>query len=299
MSDADATPDEEPRDLDEPRAKDPRDVPVRFSALKMMARSAMHYAHAALYRTESTAPQRLGTAAHAATFGTPELAVFGPMEFEGKQYKGAKSGKAWEAFKAEHADKVIVLIAEARKAKAMAAAIRGDEQAAPLIFGPDLAGAGMLYEHEVQWDIPWVGGKTRRCAGRIDCLGPSWLVDLKALRDAQPSRFVNVGRWAAYHSQVVWYADGCAAAGLGNVEPMICVVENTAPYVVVTFRLSPNAIEDGRRMYMQWLEKLRRAEENNAWHGYTDGCIADFDMPDDSPFALDFTGSDDQPQYAA
>ena len=295
MSDAD---DEAPSDLDEPRARDVRELPVRFSNLKQIARSARHYQHAALYRTESTAAQRLGVAAHAATFGTPELAVFGPCEFEGKQYKGAKSGKAWEAFKAGHADKVIVSIAEARKARAMAAAIQTDAEAAPLIFGPDLAGAGMLYEHEVEWTIPWINGTRRRCAGRIDCLGPSWLVDLKALRDAQPSRFVSVGRWAAYHAQVVWYADGCAAAGLGNVEPLIVVVENTAPYVVVTYRIKPQAVEDGRRTYMQWLEKLRTAEENNAWGGYVAG-MADFDLPDETPYALDFTDNDEQPQYAA
>lgn len=295
MSDAVDEIDEEPSDLDQPRAADPRDLPVRFSALKMRARSGAHYRHAALYRGESNIAQRLGIATHAATFGTPPLAVFGPMEFDGKQYKGHKSGRAWEWFKAQHEGAVIVSIAEARKARAMAEALRTDKHAAPLLFAEHA-----VYEHEIEWTIPWINGTRRKCAGRIDVLDVYGLTltDLKALKDAEPQRYLYVGRRDAHHAQAVWYADGCAAAGLGNVAPHIVVVENTPPYCVVTHRLSPRAIDDGRAMYRGWLEKLRSDEENGRWGGYSES-VVDFDVPDDLPYLTGLDDDTDENTYAA
>ena len=53
------------------------------------------------------------------------------------------------------------------------------------------------------------------------------LVDLKCLRDGSPNKCQYTIRWSDYHTQAVWYADGCERAGLGWREPMIAVVENT------------------------------------------------------------------------
>lgn len=297
MSDAEDATDDEPRDLDAPRAQDPRDLPIRFSALKMRARSGKHYRHAALYRSESTTAQRMGTATHAATFGTPPLRVFGPGAFEGKEYRGAKSGKYWTWFQEqpENVGAVIVNEKEARKAHAMAEVLRNDPHAAPLLFAPTA-----VYEHEIEWTIPWINGTRRKCAGRIDVLDAYGLTlaDLKALRDASPEKFLYTGRRDGYHAQAVWYADGCAAAGIGQVAPYIVVIENVAPYVPVTHRLSPRAIEDGRAMYRGWLEKLRSDEENNRWGGYSDS-VYDFDVPEEMPLLHGFDDDDGEQTYAA
>ena len=254
---------------------DIREATIRFSALKHIDRSPAHYRHAALHRGESSLAQRMGTAAHAATFGTPRLAV----------YHGRRAGKQWEAFQAANGDAVIVNEREHRIATAMAASLRADPIVGPVLFGPD-----MRYEVEVAWEI-MLGGRRRRCAGRIDALGDIVLVDLKALRDGSPNKCQHTIRWSDYHTQAVWYADGCERAGLGYRTPMIAVVENTAPYPCVLYPLGPRAVDYGRSRYLGWLEKLAVAEENNAWHGYAQQPVT-FEVPDDEPFALKIDGGE-------
>lgn len=275
----------DPDDLDEADADDPlpeappvdvRDLPIRFSSLKQIDRSPLHYRHAALYRGESRLAQRMGTAGHAAAFGTPPIAVF-----PGK----VRRGKEWDAFEAANAGAVICNAREAAQARAMAAALRADPVVAPVLFGPD-----MRYEVEVRWEI-MLGGRRRQCGGRIDALGDVVLVDLKCLRDGSPNKCQHTIRWSDYHTQAVWYADGCERAGLGFREPMIAVVENTAPYPCVLYQLGPRAIDYGRSRYLGWLEKLAVAESNNAWHGYAQQ-PAPFEVPDDEPFTLKIDGGE-------
>lgn len=254
---------------------DIRDATIRFSSLKNIDRSPAHYRHAALHRGESSLAQRMGTAAHAATFGTPRLAV----------YHGRRAGKSWEAFQTDNSDAVIVNDREYRIAAAMAAALRADAIVGPVLFGPD-----MRYEVEVAWEI-MLGGRRRKCGGRIDALGDVVLVDLKALRDGSPGKCQHTIRWSDYHTQAVWYADGCERAGLGWRVPMIAVVENIAPYPCVLYTLGPRAIDYGRSRYLGWLEKLAVAEENNAWHGYAQQPVT-FDVPDDEPFTLKIDGGE-------
>lgn len=261
-------------DLPAPPA-DIRDVPIRFSALKCIDRSAAHYRHAALHRGESSLAQRMGTAVHAAVFGTPRLVAC----------PARRGTKDWKAVAEDNPDALIVNPREYRIAVDTAAAVRADPIVGPVLFGPD-----MRYEVEITWEI-MLGGRRRRCAGRIDALGDVVLVDLKALRDGSPNKCQHTIRWSDYHTQAVWYADGCERAGLGHRVPMIAVVENTAPYPSVLYPLSPRAIDYGRSRYIGWLEKLAVAEENNAWHGYAQQPVT-FDVPDDEPFALKIDGGE-------
>lgn len=252
------------------------DADIRFSHLRHMARSPAHYRHAVLCGGSGpTLAKRLGSGAHAATFGTPEIAV----------WPGRRAGKAWDAFEAEQtaAGRLVLNEREAAEAYAMASALRSDPIAGPLLFGPD-----MEYERKIEWTIR-LGGRERRATGRIDALGSVMLLDLKALRDATPDRVRFVIDRMGYHAQVAWYADGCEAAGLGWREPAIIVVENVAPYPCVVFNLTPRAVEKGRAMYRGWLERLASCEAGDHWPGYVQA-PTEFDLPDDEPFRLDIDG---------
>lgn len=274
----------DPDDLDDADADDPlpdappvdvRDLPIRFSSLKQIDRSPLHYRHAALYRGTSSKAQRGGTNGHAAAFGTPRLVSC-------EHRRGTKKRKEVEA---DNPDALIVSPGEYREAMAIAASLRSDPVVGPVLFGPD-----MQYEVEIRWEI-MLGGRRRQCGGRIDALGDVVLVDLKCLHDGSPNKCQYTIRWSDYHTQAVWYADGCERAGLGWREPMIAVVENTAPYPCVLYQLGPRAIEYGRSRYLGWLEKLAVAESNNAWHGYAQQ-PAPFEVPDDEPFTLKIDGGE-------
>lgn len=252
------------------------DADIRFSHLRHMARSPAHYRHAVLCGgSGQTLAKRLGSGAHAATFGTPEIAV----------WPGRRAGKAWDAFEAEHAaaGRLVLNERENAEAHAMAAALRSDPVVGPVLFGDD-----MVYEQQIEWSIK-LNGRTRRATGRIDALGSAILLDLKALRDATPDRVRFVIERMGYHAQATWYADGCEAAGLGYRAPAIVVVENVAPYPCVLFHLSARAIEKGRALYRGWLERLASCEASNAWPGYVQSAT-DFDLPDNEPFRLDIDG---------
>ena len=252
-----------------------------WSSLRnMVTGSPLHYRHARETADVDTVGRGLGRAMHALALEPETFEQEYPV-FTGKK----RQGKAWDAFQAANADAVIVNEREYRIATAMAAALRADPIVGPVLFGPDVR-----YEVEVAWEI-MLGGRRRRCAGRIDALGDVVLVDLKALRDGSPNKCQHTIRWSDYHTQAVWYADGCERAGLGYRTPMIAVVENTAPYPCVLYPLGPRAVDYGRSRYLGWLEKLAVAEENNAWHGYAQQPVT-FEVPDDEPFALKIDGGE-------
>lgn len=252
---------------------DPSTVPVRFSNLRRIAQSPAHYRHAVQFAdNESTLARRLGTGAHALTFGTPPVV----------QYTDRRAGKAWEAFRAEHeaAGVVILNAKEYAAAIAIARAIRSDRYASPLLLGPDVQ-----REIQVSWEF-----NGRACTGRIDALHPTAVVDLKTARTAEPARFAQAGRWSGYHAQVAWYADGIEAAGLGWRHPYLIAVESTAPNPVTVMKLTDRAIEQGRALYRGWFERLLVCEASNEWPGYAQG-VVDFDVPDES-FELDWGDGD-------
>lgn len=245
---------------------DPRDLPVHFSALKMIDLSPAHYRHAA---TKSwgggTLAQRMGTAAHAATFEPARL-----VEFTGK----VRRGKEWEAFQADHPhDAVIVNAREYAYARAIAAALREHPIAAPILFGH-----GVVHEEEILWSH-----EGRACSSRPDARDPDVLIaDLKTCRSAQPERFVREATWARHHAQLRFY-DMADAADTGRtvydprtrkgdrIDLYIVAVETAAPHVCTVFALDDSAIMAADRAIAAWWARLMACEAENAWHGYRQG----------------------------
>lgn len=238
----------------EKRPQDPRYAKVRFSALKHMARSPLHYRHALQHGMEETLSMRLGSGTHALVFGTPKVVVFKPR----------RAGKLWDAFEAEHVDDVILNEREHAIATAMARALTTDFLADMLTFAP-----GTEHERKVEWKFG-----NRECSGRIDALGPDFLIDLKAVQDADPRWFPYQVRRMYWAEQVTWYADGCEAAGLGWRHPHLVAVENSAPYAVSVWRLTEADIVAARNRYSRWLVDVLQCEAANKWPGYSSEVIS-------------------------
>ena len=59
----------------------------------------------------------------------------------------------------------------------------------------------------------------------------------------------------------------------------LLAVESTAPYVVTVFRVTERALEQGRRTYRLWFERLMACEEADEWPGYVQSVVP-LDVPE-------------------
>lgn len=290
---------------------DVRGLPVRFSALKNMARSPQHYQHAAQFSDD---PQplcrKLGTVTHALVFEPHKVVVYrgGSLKVEkvkrgrkGKKgepdqpsttitveqkFGPTRSGVFWKQFAKDNADKVIASPSEYETSARMAEALHANSLIAPLLFSP-----GMVVEQRIQWQF-----NGRWCAGTPDVRGLAEgyglvVPDLKTARSAEPARFESQARWAGYHSQIAWYMDALTELGLGQHTPYLIAVESAPPYPCVPFRLTDAAIEAGRLLYLSWLERLKVCEDSDEWPGYSQSVVP-FDVPPADAEAFTLTGPD-------
>src|SRR3990172_8936133 len=102
---------------------------VNFSTLKVLAKSALHYRHIVDCGMETSAPMRLGEAAHTATLDpvrfTRDYAVYEPPEDKTDR----RGTKAWKAFEQANAGKTILKDGEFTEAMLIRDAVRSDKLA--------------------------------------------------------------------------------------------------------------------------------------------------------------------------
>lgn len=242
---------------------DPRSVPVRFSNLKAMGRSARHYRHAIECGREDSVSMRLGRMVHWGVLGCM------PDDEDGRiaVYDGDRRGKAWTEFEAAHAGDEIVTAREMVKAKPIIDAVNADDIATLYLVGEK--------ERRIDWEI---GG--RRCRSRLDVVRPGvCLSDLKTTTNARPDEFKRLAWRMNYHAQMAMYVDAANFAGLDIKTAYLVGVEVRAPHVVTVLELSGAALEHGRRTYRGWFENLIVCEASNQWPGYVQAPVL-FDVPE-------------------
>ena len=223
---------------------DSRSIPIRFSNLKRIAESPAHYQHAINSQFVASRSMRLGTIAHALVFGT-DLVV----------WDGDRRGKAWDAFKADHAGLEIMTRSEVDEATPIANAVARCTEAAPLLRG--------ITERRIDWT--YCG---RAARSTPDVRGTNFVTDLKTTRSAKPGKFAKDAIWRGYHAQLAFYQEAC---GLPETAPCyIVAVENVAPYCVTVFEIEQAAIDAGRMLCRSWFERLTICEDANHWPGYGD-----------------------------
>lgn len=222
--------------------------PVHFSRLKLMARSPLHYLAAEQGDGQDTPSMRLGRLVHFLVLGGA-FAV----------YDGRRAGKEWEEFKTAHLGTEIFTASEVDTAQPIADAVFAHPDAVDLLTGER--------ERVIEWTMAG-----RACAGRVDVLGAGFVTDLKTAADAAPERFARQALRMGYHAQLDWYGYGAELAGLGKRPArFIVAVETKPPYVVQPFELSEAALEQGRRLWWGWWERLLGCERSGVWGGYANG----------------------------
>lgn len=238
---------------------DPRNVPLRFSTLKMMQRSPAHYLDAVLNEYDETLSMRIGSGAHAILFEQPYVVWTGKT----------RNGKVWDAFEADHAGELILSRTEHAKAQATAASIRLHSTASRLLF------TNTVVEKRIDWE--WQG---RAFRSTPDAANSLWCVDLKCLRSADPEKVKWQSRDMGYHAQAAVYRRALNSTGKYNIKDnYLIVVENKRPYPVTVLRFTETAIETGDRLAASWLERLLICEANNSYPGYTQ-TIVDLEVPE-------------------
>lgn len=233
--------------------------PVRFSRLKLMAKSAAHFA--AGYG-EETSPMRKGTAVHAYLLGGEKKVVV---------YEGGRRDdriKQWQAFKREHEGKHILIPSELGDVAGMRKSLERHKRAMELLDG--------VQENRIHWSLAG-----RDCMGTPDVVipknGKTIGVELKTDQTSHPERFVWKCRKMAYHAQCAWYRTGIELCG--NYRPARCdeyymvVVESTAPYPVTVFRLDEPSLEAGEKLNRLWLEQLLVCEKENHFPAYAESDV--------------------------
>lgn len=234
-------------------------APLRFSRLKLMAKSPAHVRYAldqdlaGNNNWDDTPSRRLGRLAHSVFLGQPLPLVF----------PGDRRGKAWTEFKEAHAGEDIVKQEELDTATAMAEALDAHAEASELLRG--------IIE---QTRYFFFGGRPCRATPDV-YLKAKHLTDLKSTTDASPERFPWQALKLGYHGQLAFYLDALIA--LGEPEPervAIVAVETKPPHVVNVFALLPEATEFGRRQYRGWLERFLVCEASNDWPGYIPGVLS-------------------------
>jgi hypothetical protein len=233
-------------------------APVRFSRLKLIARSPLHYAHATV---EETSAMERGSAVHSLVLGGEEVLSWE----EGRP----RRGKDFDAFEAQHPGALILTAKEFDKANAIAKAVKENPLAMAALSGP--------HEQERAWRFG-----DRPCAGRMDAIPFDGVTELKVSQTADPKRFIWHALRMGWLAQGVWYLDGLAAGGQILRHVRIVAVEPTAPYAVTVFKLTAKAMDQARRTYRGWFEHLMACEASDEWPPYAQGEV-DLDVPDDEP----------------
>jgi hypothetical protein len=255
--------------LSAPVKVDVRTLPVRFSRLKKFALSAAHYRAACLAdEDDESLALRLGSGVHAILLGKPVV-----------RYPARRAGKAWEAFAAENAGKVILNAKEWFEAQSMALAIGRNKEASTLLFDDT------IIETPIDWSFA-----RRACQSTPDAYGKHHVVELKTCRTSNPVWFIRDALRLQYHAQLAYYCDAIENYRTWTPEKAyIVAVEKTDPYPVTIFELTERALELGRRMNRLWFEQLLTCEAGDFWPEYTQS-IVPFDIPDMEPTELIING---------
>lgn len=226
---------------------------INATVLKEGRRSAKHLKHALEHAKEDTIRLGLGRATHCLTL-TPELfeADFAIWE------EGDRRGKAWLAFKEEHATQTIIKANEYEACVGMR-----DALLAHRVAGPLLRKAGEA-EKVLRWKDEQTG---LACKARLDKLTDDDLLDLKTSEDADARRFGLLAFRYGYHIQGAFYRMGVEAVLQRKPAVKLVVVEPEPPHDVAVFSVSDDDLYAGEEEARELLAKVSAGMFSGLWPG--------------------------------
>lgn len=220
---------------------------------------------------DSTRAMALGTALHAMML---EPARFEDLVIvEPKFNKRSNAGKEEAAaFANEHADKTILTAKEWAKVWAMAAGIRRNRMAMELLSGPGLR------ESAIRWIDSYTG---LWCKAKIDLHHDDTIViDLKSTKSVYKPFWMKSVETFGYHRQAAFYSDGLRAIGRPVAAFVHVVVQNSAPFRCLCYKLENRAVQRGRAEYRSALEQIVDCTQSGDWSDPEAAGILEVDFSD-------------------
>lgn len=240
---------------------------LRWTQLKEMRVSPLHFRHRKLNPPKESPSYLLGTATHMSVL-EPERFASDVVVFTG----AARRGKAWDEFEQANALKLILTEKEYARVLSMSLAVRCSP-AFEILSDPNRKA-----EIELKWRLG-----ARECAGRIDLIARDRLVELKTANHTAPSAWPSISARYGYHCQIGWYYYGARANGLlGNAsgEPLQIVVNSNPPHDVLLWDVPIEVVNKGLAECMDLVAKLDRCELENKWPGAADGKSLKLTLPE-------------------
>jgi hypothetical protein len=254
------------------------DNPLRYSQLSKFAKSPAHYLEARTHDSQQTGPMERGSALHAVVLGTAQV-----IAYPGK----TRSGKAWEAFEAQHQGKHILTGNAYERVMGMAEAVWSDPRAKDLLYGN-----GVVYEHTLRTEM-----YGKHCRATPDVRSPDYLAELKTTATSEPEQFMRHAVRMLYHGQLAFYLQACAAARIKvQRDAYVIAVEANPPHPVVVFQQTEQCIEMGERAIRLWIERLRSCEAAGFFPGYVQSVVT-WDI--DHDLELQFADEDEHAEAVA
>jgi hypothetical protein len=253
------------------------DVPgVRFSDLKEMRISPLHYRVRSQVEHPDTPSTILGRAVHAAVF-EPEL-----FEAEYVVCDLDRRTKAWKEFREENDPEKILKPSERDNVLRIADAVHANPAAAEVLALPGQA------EQVVTWIDPETGIARK---ARMDWATPPDLhivTDLKTAADISDNGFGRAAGRYCYHGQLVDYAGGLEVETGVPYDALIIAVENTDVADVRVIEIVGAELDSGRQLVRALHDRLAECLETDTWPGQFSGrgklSMMPWDLWDDDKF---------------
>lgn len=230
---------------------------LRWSALKHITRSPLHYLSATRGEVVQTPAMLFGSALHCALLEPQHFAGQYAAEPDFGDCRKTENRKARDDWRASHTGVQLVTAADMERIKRMVVAVERNPEAVRLLTKP------AAVEVTSQWHERGVP-----CKAKSDLLASDGtLADVKTCAGIDPGVFGNQAARLQYHSQLAFYRRGLVAAGHMVTGCAIIAIEATAPHDVAVYTLSEDDMAAGEMIVDAALEAYVAARESDNWHG--------------------------------
>lgn len=238
---------------------------IRFSRLKLMALSPLHYA--VNFRAATSSLDK-GSAVHAILLGGKRVTFYDRVTDSGRA--APRNGKAWEEFQAANADAIVLSQSEYDDTNRMVDAVRAHEFAMSLIT----PAKGRKIEDTILFNALGMPARTTPDARTKDTV-----VELKTCKSSRPVDFAYQSRRLSYHAQMAFHVEGmCSLNPALEPTAYTIAVESSGVPAVTVFRTPPAVLLEGHKMIRAWLEQLKTCTESNIWPAYSQA-VVDLELP--------------------
>ena len=235
--------------------------PVSNSRLTAFKKSPKHLIHYLTEPKEQTPAMAFGVAFHA--YLLEPVPFMSRFAIAPNVDRRTKEGKLeYDKFVYEAEDKTIISQSDYNKIQEMTDAIRSNTIAGELISN--------LIKTEL--DCRWINEDTGiEMRGIIDGIGIDYIIDIKTCQDAHPMKFGRDAVNMNYHRQAAIYLDSHPERK--NYDYYLIAIERDAPYGCSVNQITEEAINSGRKQYIDmlieyhtWIENGMPESGYEYWH---------------------------------